>query len=225
MKLAVLTSGGKDSLYSLYLMQQQGHEIKYIVTVIPQREDSYMFHYPNVKLTKLQAESMGIPIITKETKGEKEKELKDLKEALSSIKDKVDGIVSGAIQSEYQKQRIDMISEELNLKSFSPLWHKDSELLWNDLLNAGFKVIITSVSAQGLDEKWLGKEITKESLNELKELSKKYKFHLMAEGGEFETFVTNAPFFKEKLVIKNAEKEWNGSSGYYIIKKVELIKK
>lgn len=225
MKIVALTSGGKDSLYALYLMMQQGFEIKYLVSIIPKNPDSYMFHQPNNQLIKMQAESMNLPVIIKETKGEKEKELDDLKDVIYSIKDKVEAIVSGAIQSEYQKERVDLICEGLNLKSFAPLWHKNPELLWKDLLHAGFKVIITSVSAQGLNEEWLGKEITEENLEKLRELSRKYRFHLSFEGGEAETAVLDCPMFKKRIKILKSKREWNGSFGHYLIKKLEFIKK
>src|SRR3972149_2443929 len=103
MKLAALFSGGKDSMYALYRMLQQGHDVKYLVTFKPQRTDSYMFHHPCVELTELQAEAIGIKQIMVSTSGVKEKELEDLENVLEKIKGEIDGIVSGALASNYQK--------------------------------------------------------------------------------------------------------------------------
>lgn len=78
MRLASLISGGKDSLYATYVMSKK-HDIVCLLSMFPERDDSYMFHFPNVKITELQAKAMGIPIFTQTTKAEKEKELEDLK--------------------------------------------------------------------------------------------------------------------------------------------------
>jgi ABC transporter with metal-binding/Fe-S-binding domain ATP-binding protein len=225
MKLAALTSGGKDSLFAAYVMHSQGFEIRYLLTVIPERKDSYMFHHPNIRLTEYQASAMDIQLLTKVTKGEKEKELEDLKQLIASVKDEIEGVVSGALASEYQKQRIDAICEESNLKSFAPLWHKDPETVLGEMVEAGFEVIITAVAAGGLDESWLGRRIDRQCIEELKEVNKRYKIHISGEGGEFETLVLDMPMFKRKLEIIKARKEWDGTSGTYLIEEVKLIEK
>lgn len=217
MKLAALVSGGKDSLFAAHIMHSQGFEIRYLVALLPEREDSYMFHRPNVHLTQHQAQVMGIPLLTKSTKGEEEKELRDLKEIIGSAKDEIEGVVSGALFSEYQKQRIDVVCEELRLVSFAPLWHKNPEMLLREMLEAGFEIIITAVAAQGLNESWLGRRIDEKCIEELKELNKKYKIHISGEGGEFETLVLDMPMFREKLEITKARKEWDGVRGTYVV--------
>jgi len=77
MKIAVLFSGGKDSVYALHFAMQQ-HEIACLISMISKNTESYTFHVPNIHLTKLQAEAMEIPLIQFETEGEKEKELEDM---------------------------------------------------------------------------------------------------------------------------------------------------
>ena len=79
MRLGALFSGGKDSALAMYLAQQQGHEIACLGSMQTESKDSYMFHYPNFEIVKLQAGAMDIPLVTGTTKGEKEKELWDLK--------------------------------------------------------------------------------------------------------------------------------------------------
>jgi ABC transporter with metal-binding/Fe-S-binding domain ATP-binding protein len=221
MRVGVLTSGGKDSLYAAYIMHSQGYELKYLITIIPRNPASYMFHNNIAELTELQTNAMGIPLIKKCTKGEKEKELEDLKEVISSVKEELDAIVSGAIASEYQKQRIDIICEELGLHSFAPLWHKDQAMLLEDLIRAGFEIIITAVAAYGLDERWLGRRMDRKCIEELKIISKKHGIQLAGEGGEYETFTLNMPLFKYKLEVAKARKDWYGSSGAYIIEELK----
>jgi diphthine-ammonia ligase len=74
MKLGVLFSGGKDSCYALFKAGKE-HEIVCLITMASDNPDSYMFHTPNIEMTKLQSEALDIPLISGRTKGEKEEEL------------------------------------------------------------------------------------------------------------------------------------------------------
>jgi predicted ATP pyrophosphatase (TIGR00289 family) len=223
MRLAVLTSGGKDSFFAFYVMASQGFDIRYLLSVVPETKESYMFHRPTIGLLKLQSEATGIELLTKNTLGKKEKELKDLKDILSSVK--IEGAVAGAVASEYQKQRIDVICEDLGLKSFVPIWHKDPKLLLMEMIDANFEVVITSVNAEGLDESWLGRKIDEKCVHDLISLNEKYGLHVSGEGGEYETLVLDMPLFNKKLEILKAKKEWDGCSGAYIVEKARLVDK
>jgi diphthine-ammonia ligase len=220
MKVAVLISGGKDSALALYRALQSGYDVKCLVTMIPQRPDSWMFHYPNIRLTELFAEASEIPLVKAETKGEKEKELSDLENLLRTIN--VEGVVSGAISSQYQKKRVDEICRKLNLKSIAPLWHEDPLKLLNDIINLKFHAIIIGVYAYGLDQKWLGRTIDRETLNDLVELNTRFQTSIVGEGGEYETLVLDAPFFRKKIQIRKARIVWEGSSGYLSVEDAEL---
>lgn len=227
MKLASLISGGKDSIYATYLAMQKGHEIKYLVTIFPERQDSWMFHHPCIELTKLQAEALGIKQIIGKTIGEKEKELEDLRKVLEKIRNEVEGVVSGAIASNYQKIRIDRICEELGLESLTPLWNEDQEKLLKEEVGSGFEIIITGVFAEGFNKSWLGRKIDFKTIEELKKLNKKFRTNISAEGGEYESFVLNCPIFKKKVEITESEIIWDDAtnSGYLIVKRAELIQK
>ena len=222
MKVALLFSGGKDSAYALWTASSFGWEVKVLLTMLPASDSSYIFHRPNVEWTPLQAEALDIPLIMQKSSGEKTPELDDLKSLLQSTK--VDGVVTGAIESEYQKEKVDMICEELGLRSFSPLWHKDGEMLLKDIVNAGFEVIITSVSAEGFDESWLGRKIDEECIRELLKLRDRYGISVVGEGGEMETFVLYSPMFKKRLKILKSERRWDGVRGVFEIKDAKLIK-
>jgi diphthine-ammonia ligase len=225
MDVAVLFSGAKDSTFAIYKAMNRGMNVRYLVTIIPETDESYMFHYPNVKWTDLQAKAMGIEIITQKTRGEKESELRDLEDVLNSIKPEIQGVVSGALESRYQKARIDDICRKLNLKSFAPHWQRSMRDYLQDLIVSGFEVIISSVSAEGLNEEWLGRRLDHKALGDLEKLSRKYGIHKGFEGGEAETFVLDGPIFNKRIEILKARKEWNGVRGIYVIEKARLAEK
>ncbi|MCK4968279.1 MAG: TIGR00289 family protein [Candidatus Aenigmarchaeota archaeon] len=225
MKLAALISGGKDSIYAAYVMKQQGHKITYLLTMHPKRTDSYMFHHPNIELTESIAKSMNIPLIIGTTKGEKEKELADLEELILKVKNHVDGIITGAIDSKYQKERIDAICLKHGLKSIAPLWHKDPKAYLEELLENKFTIIITAVAADGLDASWLGRNIDKKAIDDLEKINKKVGIHMAGEGGEYETLVLDCPLYQKRIFITGAENLWKDDSGIYKIDDVKLIDK
>ena len=223
MRVVALCSGGKDSVLALWLAMQRGHEIAHIVAMIPRREDSWMYHSVNIHLIDLFAECAGFPLVKAETGGEREQEVEDLKLVLSGLD--VEGVVSGAIASNYQKRRIDRICEQLGLKSLTPLWGRKPLDILHEMLDADFEVIITSVAAQGFDVSWLGRKLDEECINDLLKLEKKYKINISAEGGEYETLVLDAPFFKKRIQPVEVERIWRGTNGYLLVKRAKLVEK
>ncbi|MBC8435158.1 diphthine--ammonia ligase [archaeon] len=220
MKLAVLFSGGKDSTYAAWLAKKQGHEISCLISIWSENEDSFMFHTPTIELTKIQAGAMKIPLIIQKTKGKKEIELKDLEKAIKNAKKEfgIEGVVTGAVESVYQASRVQKICNKLNLEVFNPLWQKDQVELLKDLVNEKFEIVVSSVAAWPLDEKFVGRKINKKFILEMKILAEKYKINPAGEGGEFESLVINCPLFRKKINLQLTEVTGEGNSwrGKYV---------
>ncbi len=225
MKVSSLSSGGKDSIYSIFIAQTMGWSIVETITMCPKNPESWMFHYPNAELAGVQSKLMNIPNRLVKTRGRKEEELKDLKEALRKSKKEygIQGFTSGALESEYQKTRLENMGEELGLKSFTPLWRKDPYETMREQIHSGFKYIITQVSSGGLNESWLGKQINMDTLKNLKRLNEEIGIHIAGEGGEYEAMVLEAPIFNGKIVIEEAEKKMEGENrGIYVVKEFRV---
>lgn len=223
MRVAALISGGKDSALALQRVLAEGYDVKFLVTMLPQREDSWMFHFPNIRLTSLFAEAVGIELVSAETVGIKDKELEDLRDLLATLD--VEGVVFGAILSRYQKERIDEVCRELNLESIAPLWQENPVRLLKEIITLGFEVVIVGVYAYGFDENWLGRKIDSGTVNDLIELSKRYQISVVGEGGEYETLVLDAPFFRKRIELVNVKKIWEDHSGYMLVEKARLSDK
>jgi uncharacterized protein (TIGR00290 family) len=97
------------------------------------------------------------------------------------------------------------------------MWHKEKELLPEVLEK--YEVYVSAVSAEGLGSDLLG-----EPLKKLVERNVP-GIHPMLEGGEGETFVCDAPFFKKRIVIEEWEKSWDGVRGIARIKKAKIVEK
>ena len=247
MRVAILASGGKDSTYASWWAGLQGWEVVSLVTVLVRGEDSMMFQLQNSWIAGLQASSIGTSWKPVFSDGEEEKEIVDLEMALCGNGDgtlsienvwpegveipkdleihkgplEIDGLVVGALRSDYQKTRIERMCERLGIRSFCPLWHKDQFDHMESLVEHGFEVVFTSVSTEGMDERWIGSKLDEGSLNELKEASREFRFNLDGEGGEFETIVTDAPHMKRKILL-DGEVVWLGSRGVLELKSCRL---
>ena len=226
MKSAVLFSGGKDSVMALNYAINNGDDVKYLLSIKSENDESYMFHVPTIHLTDLISQAVEIPLIEVKTPGVKEEELEDLKEGFKQLKDLgIEAIYTGALFSTYQKSRIEKLTDELDMKAISPYWHKDPKEYMDLVIDSGFKVIISGVFAEGLDESWLGRELDKEALSELEKISEKTYLHLAFEGGEAETLVIDGPIFKKRIEILEADMDWHLDNGTYNVLDARLVDK
>jgi diphthine-ammonia ligase len=226
MKLGVLFSGGKDSTLALHKAAEK-EEVACLITLVSENKESFMFHTPNIDVTALQAEALGLPLVQKTTAGKPEAELKDLEEAIAqAVKAyNIAGVVSGAIESVYQSERIQRICNRLGVWCFNPLWKRNQKALLEEIVAKGFKVIISGVFAYPLDSTWLGKELNAELIGKLLRLEKEFGVSPSGEGGEIETTVLDAPLFKKKIEILDYEVDAKGNSGVFRIKQARLVAK
>lgn len=222
MTTACLYSGGKDSTMAIHKAEALGIKVELLITTISKNADSYMFHYPNVKYTELQAEAMGKEHVFFDTEGKKEEELKDLEEALKD--NDVDVLVTGATYSRYQADRINSICATLGIEHLAPIWHIEPMEELKEL-STDYNAIITSVSAEGLETTLLGRRIDDEIIGILKEANARYGINMLFEGGEAESFVLDAPLFSRSIEVRKSRTESEGMRGRYIIEEAALVEK
>jgi diphthine-ammonia ligase len=226
MKLGVLYSGGKDSSY-VCGRAIEAEEVACLITINPRNRDSYMFHTPNIRWVRLQAEAAGLPLVEVESAGVEEAELEDLIRAIRLAQNRygIEGVVTGAILSVYQATRIQRICSDLDVWCFNPLWHTDPDAYLLRLIREGFDVIVSGVFSAPFDESWLGKRLDEPALQDLSRFSLRYGITLTGEGGEYETFVLDAPFFNKKIRVEQASKEYRNFHGRYEIASARLEEK
>ena len=224
MRLGVLFSGGKDSAFACHRAMEK-EEVACLITVLPENPESYLFHTPNVHLTALQAEAAGIPLVTVASGGVVEEEVADLSRAISLAVEEhgIRGVVTGAIRSVYQAARIQRVCHDLDLWCFNPLWQRDEEEHLEEVVSSGFRFLVSAVSAGPLGEAWLGREIDRAALGELKGIARRHRMNPAGEGGDYETFVLDAPFFRRRIEILAASREYRGDRGIFRIEDARLV--
>ncbi len=226
MKLGVLFSGGKDSVFACRRAMERS-EVACLITLVSENPDSYMFHTPNIRRTGLQAKAMNLPLLTWHTHGVKEEELRDLAAAIAAARERygIQGIVTGAIESVYQAARVQRICRNLDLWCYNPLWQTNQIDYLRRLLKENFSVIISGVYAYPFDASWLGAELTGERIQMLERLWKKYRINPSGEGGELETFVLDAPFFHKRIEVMKASESYANYRGQFVIEEMQLVEK
>jgi diphthine-ammonia ligase len=226
MKLGVLFSGGKDSVFACRLAMEK-NQVACLITLVSENPDSYMFHTPNIRRTDLQAKAMGIPLLTWPTHGIKEEELQDLSAAVAAAREMyaVQGIVTGAIESVYQAARVQKICRDQDLWCYNPLWQTNQKEYLRRLLKENFSIIISGVYAYPFDASWLGAQLTEERIQMLEQLSQKYMINPSGEGGELETFVLDGPIFQKRIEILKASQSYANYRGQYVIEEMQLVEK
>lgn len=223
MDVAVLFSGGKDSVRTVHWCMKKKYNVKYLVTIISENPDSYMFHTCNIDKTELIAEAIGIPIIIKQSKGKKEEELKDLEDVLKLLD--IDTVAAGSIASTYQKSRVEKICKKLKLDFIAPFWNVNYKDFLKKTIDLMYDVRIVGVFSEGLDKSWLGRKLDKKAIKELAKLETEHGISIVGEGGEIETFVINGPIFKKRIKIMKTKKIWDNTtnSGKLIIETAFLV--
>ena len=164
---------------------------------------------------------MGLRLVTERVGGVGEKaELKALKNALRKAIDvcECEGVVSGALLSDYQRLRFAIIAEELGLRSYTPLWRIDQVGYMRSLVREGFKVLVLSVSAYGVPEDIVGRTLDSNDVERIIQLARVYGFNPAFEGGEAETFVVDAPLFRYRIDVKGVRRKL---APYHVIYEIQ----
>ena len=202
MVYAALSSGGKDSVLACQKALDAGLDVRYMVTVRPADPDSYMFHSANLDAVRAIADAAGMAYVELPSSGEKEAELADLEAGLAALP--IEGIVTGAIGSTYQRDRLAAIAGRLGIALAAPLWGMDPEALLREVAGR-LDAIIVVTAADGLDESFLGQRFDDALIDRLKRVASAQKIHLAGEGGEYESLALDAPFYRRPVTYASAE--------------------
>jgi diphthine-ammonia ligase len=222
--VTALVSGGKDSIYAAYLADTQGFTVDELVTLRPSDADSPLFHTPNLDLVALQSEAWGkrhrpVPV----PGGGEAAELEALESALAGVKGPV---VAGAIASSYQWARLIRIASRVGRRLYAPLWRVDPVRVVREEIAAGLDIRFVHLAAESLPPEWLGSRLDEPRLAELERLGRgRTPVHPAGEGGEYETLVVDAPFFRARLELERSDRALAPSTARLNVSSAHLKRK
>ncbi len=221
MTVTALVSGGKDSVYAAYLADTQGWPVDELVTLRPSDPDSMMFHTPNLDLVSLQAEAWGKAHRSVTVEGSSEEaELGALRAALSGARGPV---VVGAIASSYQWSRVLRVADGLGRRVYAPLWRVGPARVVREEIAAGLDIRLVHLSAESLTPDLLGRRLDDALAAELERRSRTVRaVHIAGEGGEYESLVVDAPFFRRRIELTETRSVVTASTSRLMVLRAEL---
>jgi uncharacterized protein (TIGR00290 family) len=217
MKIVAAWSGGKDSCFACYKAIQEGHEVSNLLIMMSDPSISN-FHMIRSDMLDAQSQAIGIPIAKWTTTPDTYEQ--EFKKALLQMKARgVEGIVTGDVfdVALHEAGWLDRICKEVSLTPLRPLWHRDTQQILEEFINAGFKATVVRITNL-LSIDWLGREINKKFLDDLLKLG---TVDPCGENGEFHTFVTDGPLFKNRIKILESEKVKLNGNARLVIKRFE----
>jgi uncharacterized protein (TIGR00290 family) len=210
----VSLSGGKDSMYALYVALKEKLPVNYLLFI----KSGGKAHLSNRWLLKLVSESLGIPAVTANGA------IPKIRKTLQKLK--TDVLVSGVMTTSEHIDYYREICDPINVKHYAPLWGKDPFTALKEMRELGFRMLVVGVDASLASRReWLGKELDDEMLHEIATLEREQSMNPIGEMGEYHTLVLDCPIYKKEIKVLKSKIVWDGSKGYFVVKKAVLQEK
>ena len=188
-------SGGKDSAWALYLLQQNpDYEVVGLLTTINQHFGRVAMHGFRESLLDLQAEAAGLPLWKVPLPWPCSNEVYEaaMAEACArAVAENLHGIAFGDLFLEdIRAYRIAKLAPT-GLEPIFPCWQIPTDQLAREMISSGLRAHLTCVDPRHLDRTFAGREFTPELLADLPAT-----VDPCGERGEFHTFVSAGPMFR-----------------------------
>lgn len=216
MKAFVSWSGGKDTTLAFYRANNTyGFEVKYLLNMVSEDGNYSRSHGINSDLLRAQAKAIGVPIIQRKTTWNSYEE--EFKKVVSIFKkEDIKVGVFGDIDLQEHRDWVERVCKEIGIKPILPLWKEKREKLLEEFIQTGFKAIVVATNADFLGKEWLGREIDKKFIDDLKSFG---NIDLCGEKGEYHTFVYDGPIFKKSVGFIIGEKVLKDKNWFLNLKK------
>ena len=219
---ADLWTGGKDSSLALCEAELLGYEVRSLVTFVPS-EPEFLAH--PLGFMKYQAEALNLPHYTLEVN---EPFKASYENAIHFLRAKygIDTLITGDIaEVDGYPNWIKECNKGSGVEVLTPLWGRDRRELLEQLISYGFRAIFSCVKKPWFTGKWLGTEISEDTLKRLSALNAETGLDICGEQGEYHTLVLDGPPFKKSIRIDEYLKRAKDSLMYIDIQRVVLLDK
>ena len=208
MKVVVHWSGGKECCLAYHKAIEQGHDVAYLLTFVYM--EPYIFH--SLLITELQSKALRTP----QLKVKIEDRYQDILDALARLnrEEGIEAIVTGDIVgagcARLHQMYYEIMCEKLGMNLIMPLENPSGDTydVLDEEILTGLRPIMTCVNLNYIGEEWLGRELDRTSIKDLKRLADREGIDVCSEDGRsFHTMVIDSPLFKEAIEITKFSKE------------------
>ena len=197
-------SGGKDSSLALHKIRKTDtYDVKALVTTVTEEFDRVSMHGVRRTLLQEQAYSLGLPLeevwIPKDASNEVYEAR--MKAVLRRHRDEgVEEVAFGDLFLQdiraYREERLGQIG----MRGLFPLWGLDTARLAAEFIEQGFRAVVCCVDPKQLGKEFCGREFDRQFLESLPR-----GVDPCGENGEFHTFVSGGPMFRNPISVKPGE--------------------
>jgi uncharacterized protein (TIGR00290 family) len=214
-KLILCWSGGKDSTLALYeLLQSSRYKVVGLLTTLASEYDRVSHHGVRAELLESQAKALGFPLekLYFSTQATNLCQPDNPNEAMSVYEDLMRGtllryknkgvfsVAFGDIFLEPLRAYRENNLAKIGMKGVFPLWKRDTKELMQTFIRLGFRAILTCVDGPKLGEKFAGRHLDSQFLQDLPA-----DVDPCGENGEYHSFVYDGPMFNHPVRLQLGE--------------------
>lgn len=212
MKVAVSWSGGMESCLAYHRVMSEGHDVTHIVTFVFETWPYHPLPCHPLQIMTLQSKALDIPHLKVKIG---KPYLEGYRKAISRLikTEGIEGIVTGDLyvfDPEFGRW-MENVCKGLSITVLMPLWGEDPYNILNEEVSEGFRSIFTCVKQPWFNEEWLGRELNKKCLEDLKVIIDKHGIDPCGEKGEYHTMAIDGPIFKKTIKFPKFTKEKKNS--------------
>ena len=198
-------SGGKDSCFACYKVGASGLKVRYLANMISEDGKRSWSHGQSAELLQVQSKALGIPLIQRWTTRENyETEFINMLRNLRQ--EGINGGVFGDIDFNEHRQWIERVCREAGVTPRLPLWEQSQDKIMRDFIDLGFESVVVAAKADLFGEECVGRKVDLDFLSYIYELKQAKDVTPCGEAGEYHTFVTDGPLFKQRIEILETSK-------------------
>lgn len=197
-------SSGKDSAWTLHCLRQAGEvEVVGLLTTVNAKASRVAMHAVRETLLEAQAEAAGLPLTKVMIPHPCPNEVYEAAMAKAVADMLAQGIEVIAFGDLFLEDVRAYREEKLagsGMDPIFPLWGRPTAELAEEMLAGGLRAILTCVDPKQLDARFTGRTFDAELLAELPA-----GVDPCGEKGEFHSFVTDGPMFKQPIAVQSGE--------------------
>jgi uncharacterized protein (TIGR00290 family) len=203
-KVLLSWSSGKDSAWSLYLLQQQaGYEIAGLLTTFNRKADRVAMHGVRRSLVQAQAEAAGIPLWEVPLPWPCSND--DYESAMRGACEKaidagIEAVAFGDLFLTDIRAYREKQLQNTGLQPLFPVWGLPTKDLAQQMIASGLRAKLTCIDCQQLAAEFAGRDFDMRLLTELPA-----SVDPCGENGEFHSFVYAGPMFRHEVPIEVGE--------------------
>lgn len=202
MKYALSFSGGKDSTLALDRAVRDGLEVVALFNIYEGNTGRVRFHGVRAEMIRAQADALGIPLVEDATHPDDYETV--FLRVLKELRDGgIDGIMFGNIHLADIRAWYEERVRGLGLEHVEPLWGDTPVILVREVIQRGYVATLTSIDLARSPESWLGRRLDEQLLGEILARS---EIDPCGERGEYHTYVSNGPLFRNPIDIRLGER-------------------